>query len=393
MVEPAKADRKVNMRAVLFFFGIILIALNLRAPLLGIGPVMSRIQAETGLSSGALGLLSSLPLIVFALFSSVVPVIASRFGMERTLIAALGVLTVGVFVRLVPTPAALFIGTALLGFAIATGNVIIPGLIRREFESHVAGMMAVFTTMMVISGTSASAFAVPLADFGGWRFSLGFWGLPALLALIVWLPRARTATRPPAFTDKPRSVWRSALAWQVTLFMGLQSVVFYVLGFWMPTILIDAGMAEVDAGLAAAIMQIAGLAAAPVVPFLIRRLPNQSLIAAGFSALAVIGYVALLLTPLHALPLLAVTGFGTGGAFVLALTFFGLRARDARQTTALSGMAQSVGYLISASGPVLLGIVRDATGGWSVPLLIMIGVCVIQIVVGMLAGRDLKVPA
>src|SRR5215217_9094746 len=237
-----------RLRSIIFVVGILLLAANLRPALTGVAPLIGEIRADTGISNGAAGLLTTLPLLAFALLSPVAPRVARRFGLEGVLLASLLVLAAGILLRWVGTVAALFLGTAILGAAIAFGNVLLPGLVKREFPERAGLMTSIYSTSLGISAALAAGVSVPLTklDGIGWRGALAVWALPALLAGVAWLPQLGRSDRPadPSARNSPgvRDLWRSPLAWQVTLFMGLQSLSYYVTLTWLPEILQAEGM-------------------------------------------------------------------------------------------------------------------------------------------------------
>src|SRR5215213_5220617 len=203
--SATSASGRSRLRSVLLVLGIVLLAANLRPALTGVAPLIGQIRADTGISNGVAGLLTTLPLLAFGLLSPIAPRVARRFGMERALLASLLVLVAGILLRWAGVGAALFLGTAILGAAIAVGNVLLPGLVKREFPEHAGLMTSVYSTSL---------------------------GISALLASVAWLPQLGRSDRPadPSARNSPgvRDLWRSPLAWQVTLFMGLQSLAYYV---------------------------------------------------------------------------------------------------------------------------------------------------------------------
>jgi MFS transporter, CP family, cyanate transporter len=444
------------MRAWLLAAAIFLLASNLRAALTAVGPLVGEIRTEEGISHGLAGLITTLPLLAFAALSSLAPRIARHFGIERTLLASMVVLVVGILLRSSGPLAALFGGTALLGLAIAAGNVLLPGLIKRDFPDRTGWMTGLYSGAMGVTATVAVALAVPVADHAGlgWRGSLAYWAAPAAVAALVWLPLARRSTRPtspqgvargadapagngqmasdgparnsrvprdgPARNSRvPRdapaagnargaggaavvagssgsvpSLWRSGLAWQVTIFMGLQSLVFYSTIAWLAEILRDRGLSSWAAGWLVSVAQLSGLVTSLAVPPIATRRASQRVHATLSALLSLAGYSGLLLSGRGLLPLWCVLiGLGQGALFSLALTMFALRAPDARHAAELSGMAQTVGYLLAATGPTLLGLVHDLTGAWTVPLAALAATTVAILLAGLAAGRDALVAA
>ncbi len=378
--------------------GIVLLAVNLRPALTGLTPLIGQIRAYTGISYGVAGLLTALPLLAMGLLSPIASLLAHRFGMERLLLASMLVLAAGILLRSAGAVAALFLGTAILGAAIAIGNVLLPGLVKREFPERVGLMTSTYSTALAVSAAIAAGASFPLADQVGigWRASLGAWALLALVAAVAWLPQMRSA-RPtnasPADSQGVNGPWRSALAWQVTLFMGLQSLGYYVVLTWLPEILQEqAGISASLAGWMLALAQAVGIASIFLAPVLAGMRPSQHGVVVVAVALTGAGALGLLVAAETATALWVVLlGLGQGACFSLALTFFALRAPDSEHAAALSGMAQTVGYLLAAVGPFLFGLLRDTTHAWTVPLALLLAVAVCLLLTGLGAARDAHV--
>jgi MFS transporter, CP family, cyanate transporter len=371
-----------------------LVAANLRPPITSVGPLVGDIRADTGMSSAAAGLLTTLPLLAFAGVSPLAAPFARRLGIERAVQLAVAVLIAGVLLRSSGPVEALVAGTAVLGAGIAVANVLIPALVKQDFPHRVGPMTSGYLTTMVAMAGLAGGIAVPLADTGlGWRGSLACWALPAAIAALVWWPQARNARHvPPEEQRAPTRLRRSPLAWQVTLFMGLQSFLFYCQIAWLPTLLEDRGLGRSAAGWMLALLQIASLAATMAFPVLAaRRRSQRGLVALGALTTAV-GLGGLLAFGSSLVVLwICVLGFGGGAWFALALSFFALRAPDSRHAAALSGMAQSIGYALAATGPIIIGFLHDQTDSWDPPLAVLIGVTVAALVFGLAAARDRRV--
>ncbi|MFI8511513.1 CynX/NimT family MFS transporter [Streptomyces sp. NPDC085460] len=395
----AAARRALLAHPVLLLVGIVLASLNMRVALASVAPLVGEIAGAFGLSSTAGSLITSIPVLFLGLGALVAPWLGRRFGAERTVLAALLLLAGGILLRLLPSVTALYGGGVLVGTAIALLNVLMPGLIKRDFPDRAAAMTSVYTGAMVAGATVAAAAAVPLEEAlgGGWQGSLGFWSLLAVVAAVAWLPqvliaRGRTGHEVRAVTTPgaaPTRVCRSALAWQVTLFMGLQSLWSYVLIAWMPTIFTDHGMSRSEAGVVFAFNNLIQIAGAFAVPLLAGRMRSQRPLVVLVTTLVGAGYAGLLVAPAEGAWLWsAVLGIGQGGALGLALTLIVLRTKDAPTAARLSGMAQTVGYLLAAAGPLTAGALHQATGSWTLPISLVLAVCAAAAGVGLLAARD-----
>lgn len=390
-------------RPVMLLIGIVLASVNMRAALASASPLVSEISETFGLSSTATSLVTSVPVLFLGVGALVAPWLGRRFGTELVLFCALLLLGAGIVVRVVPQVPALYGGSLLIGLAISLLNVLMPGLIKRDFPDRAAPMTSVYTGAMIAGATVAAAASVPLEKaFGNsWEASLAFWSLLAVVAAVAWLPqvliaRGRTGhevrVAAPARGDRARSVWRSALAWQVTLFMGLQSLWSYVLIAWMPTIFTDHGMSRSTAGVVFAFNNLIQIAGAFGVPLLAGRMRSQRPLVVVVTTMVAAGYAGLMTAPVSGAWIWsAVLGVGQGGAVGLALTLIVLRSGDAVTAARLSGMAQTVGYLLAAAGPLAAGAVYEATGNWTLPIALMLGVCAAALVVGLFAARDRKV--
>lgn len=387
-----------RIRGLLLVLAIVLLAANLRPALTSVAPLIGQIRTDTGISNGVAGLLTGLPLLAFAVLSPIAPRLARRFGMERVLLASLLVLAVGILLRSAGVVAALFLGTAILGAAIAVGNVLLPSLVKREFPERTGLMTSTYTTALAVSAAIAAGASYPIAyqvDIG-WRGSLALWALLALVAAVAWFPQVRSADPASASTGTSRGVtglWGSVLAWQVTLFMGLQSLGYYVVLTWLPEILQEeVGVSAAQAGWLLALAQVVVIPAMFLAPVLADIRPSQYSVVVVAVTLTGAGTLGLLVAAGTATVLwIVLLGLGQGACFSLALTFFALRAPDSEHAAALSGMSQSVGYLLAAGGPFLFGLLRDVTHAWTVPLTLLVAVTVCLLITGLGAARDAHV--
>ena len=402
MAQPARTGHPEpsRLRVVLLAVGIVLLAANLRPALTSVAPLIGQIKTDTGMPNGVVGLLTTLPLLAFGLLSPVAPMLARRFGMEQALLASLLLLAAGILLRSEGAVVALFLGTAVLGAAIVVGNVLLPSLVKREFPEHAGLMTSVYSTALAISAALAAGVSVPIMDLTGigWRGSLALWALPAFLGAVAWIPQLRRSGRPEGASarssQRVSGLWRSPLAWQVTLFMGLQSLAYYVTLTWLPEILREDGMDAARAGWMLALSQAVAIPTMFAAPVIAGLRPSQRGVVVAAVAMSGVGILGLLAAGSAASILWVVLlGLGQGACFSLALTFFALRAPDPPHAAALSGMAQTVGYLLAAGGPSLFGVLRDATHAWTVPLVLLLAITACLLVAGLGAGRNAHVAA
>ncbi len=376
----------------LLIVGIALVALNLRLAITSVGPLVSLMRPATGLSNAALGLLTALPLLAFGCVSPLASVVSRRVGVERAVAMALVLLAAGTGLRAAESIVALYIGTGLMGVGVALGNVLLPVLAKRDFPAHTGPITSVYSSMMGLGTTAAAGLSVPLATVFGWRGALGIWVVPAAVALLVWLPQlsrprpVRRVRRPGGVTL--RVLGRSRLAWQVALYMGLQSLTFYVIIAWLPDLLQSRGLSEAVAGWMLALSQATGILGTALIPVWAGRLADQRRVIWTLAVLEAAGLGGLLLPGGMLVALwVSLLGFVLGGTFGLALTLLVLRAPDADSAGELSGMAQSVGYFVAAAGPPLFGYLYDSTAGLTVPLSLLGAVLVGKVLSGLPAGR------
>ncbi|MCH6171795.1 CynX/NimT family MFS transporter [Pseudonocardia alaniniphila] len=376
--------------------GVILLGANLRPLVVAVSPLLGAIRADTGLSVSTAGLLTTLPVLCFGVLAPLAPRLGRRLGIELTLLLTMVLITAGAAVRLLQPLAALLAGTVLIGAGIAIANVLLPGVIKRDFERRVGLMTGLYTMTLFASPALAAGLSVPLerATGLGWRRVLALWGVLAVAAIIVWLPQTRRRTRVSAADTKAAArpvcgLWRNPLAWAVTCFMGLQAMTFYMVAAWLPTLLADAGMSGVTAGVMLSLSSVVGIAGAFLAPMLAGGAVRTAAIVVAGSVLYVIALGGLLVAPIAGAYLwMSLLGLGQGAAISLALLFIVQRAPDIRHAAQLSSMSQCFGYVLAALGPLALGVVHQATGGWTIPLLLVITVLIPQTLSGVLAARD-----
>lgn len=381
---------------------VLVVAVNLRPAIAAVGPVLPVIADDLQLGGLALGLLSALPVIVFALASYGVHRIIGRFGVERTTTLCLIVLTVATLLRSWPGPEAnLWIGTILIGAAIAVGNVTLPVIVKQDFPDSTPLVTGIYVAVLSLFAGLAAALAVPLAAASTltWRLSLGAWALVTVVALLAWLPRdlrsppaGASSVTPAEHSHSDRSrLWRTPAAWRLSAYMGVQSCAFYVVLNWLPSVEQEFGVAPSTAGWHMLGLQMMAFVGNMVAPVLMRVGRDERFIATLPGVFLLTGSLGMLLAPGAVLLWVGVLGLGTGSAFVVSLTLISMRAGDLRTAPQLSAMAQSVGYAIAASGLLLSGGLHPL-GGEAV-LLVIAAVGTATAVLGQFVGRRRTITA
>lgn len=385
---PKEISKNKPKHNILLVLGILLIAANLRVAITSIGPLVDLIREDTGISNGEIGLLTTLPLLAFAFFSILAPRIAEIYGINFILMTSLVVLLVGILTRSINSITMLFLGTFILGSAIAMGNVLLPALIKKNFPLKIGIMTGLYTTFMNLFGSLASGLSYPVTMSLniGWRQTLALGALLAFITALVWIPQvSKIKIRSLKQNDltKNESVWSSLTAWYITLFMGLQSLLYFVVLSWLPEIFIHYGMTSAKSGWMLSLMLIFTIPANFIIPVIFDRAERKYLVMIFIVAITFFGFLGILLFGSFLATIWSMMlGFGIGGCLSLSLTLIALRSSNTKQASQLSGMAQSVGYLLAAIGPVLFGILRDITMSWSISLLAMMINCVILFIVG-----------
>lgn len=380
----------------LFILGIIFLSLTLRSPLTAVGPVTEFIQNGLSMSTTLIGFLTTIPLLAFAVVSPFAPKVAKRIGTEATLLWSIVLLVGGIALRSGGSITLLILGTAIIGVAIAFGNVLLPSIIKDRFPLHVGLLTAVFSVVMNLSAALGAGIAYPVASETsfGWQGALGIWLFLGLVAIVVWLPQLKHRPTAPLdataeVVDNP-SILKSSVTWSVTLMMALQSLIFYTTAAWLPAMLIEKGMNPDSAGYMLSFMQFAQLPMTFIAPILAAKMANQRPLVWFFSILYIIGFTGLLLDPNGALTILwmILIGFAGGTSFALTMMMFSLRTKTAMDAAELSGVAQSIGYLLAAAGPVLFAFVNETTGSWYVPMILFIVTCILLLIVALHAAGN-----
>ncbi|MFC8709050.1 CynX/NimT family MFS transporter [Streptomyces sp. NPDC057197] len=411
-LAPAAApDGRVRRGGpVLLAAGLLLAALNLRIAIASVGPVLDGIEHGQPLSSTAAGALTTIPVLCFGGFAFATPALVRRWGMHRLLGATMLLLTAGVLVRLQPSTAALFTGTVVAGASIAVANVLMPGLIKHDFAHRSGLMMGLYTTSLFVGAAAASGLTVPLENAlgTGWRHTLALWALPALAAFLLWLPQTGSRRAAQAADhrlapggDAPgagatgrrgpglRALVHDRTAWAVTVFMGTQSLGYYALLSWIPSLLQDSGMSAGRSGWMLSFSTFPGIVASLLTPALGRRPAGRAPAVVATVVVCAVAYAGLATAPVSLAYLwMTLLGLGQGAAISLALSLIVWCTPDAAHASALSTLAQGTGYLVAALGPFGLGAVHSLTGGWTTPMLALGAVLAVQLAAGLLASRE-----
>lgn len=378
----------------LVLLGLVLVALNLRPALASMAPLLGYVSDSLGLSSATAGLLTTLPVLCLGLFAPLAPRLARRFGSEQVVFAVLFALAAGIVLRSFFGQFGLFAGSILAGASIGVIGVLLPGIVKRDFPKHAGTMTGVYTMALCLGAALAAGSTVPVAHHfnDSWAVGLGIWMIPALFAALIWWPQARQKHDQHKVAYRVRGLLSDRLAWQVTLYMGLQSSLAYVVFGWLPSVLIGRGLSPTDAGLLLSGSIMVQLISALSAPWLATRGKDQRLGVIISMSMTLTGLFGCLYAPVGGLWGWAVVlGLGQGAAFSIALTLIVLRSRDSHVASNLSGMAQGIGYTIASIGPFAVGVVHDVTDSWDSIGWIFAVLGIAAIVAGLGAGRALYV--
>jgi MFS transporter, CP family, cyanate transporter len=385
---------------------------NLRTAVTSPPPLFPDMQTELHLSSATLSLLAATPVICFGVVSAFAAWLNRRYGEEPILLVALILLTAGLLLRGAAPGVMLFPGTILAASAIAVLNVLLSSMAKRRWPERAGLLIGIYLTTLSVGAILSSLLSVPLYRSSGesLRLALGIWAIPAALAVLLWLPQLRYRTAgvappadgQPAVDGKPGpataragiKVYKYALTWEVTAFMGLQSLLYYAALSWLPTIFQDRGTSAVTAGNLLALMGVGNLATSLVVPVLAHRRPSQGALVVPSLIGTAAGLAGCLWAPLGTAPAwVLVLGVSQGSCLGLAIFFMLARAPDAGVAASLSAFSQSVGYLVASVGPLMVGLLHSATGSWNIPVALLLVLCAAELATGVLAGRPLTLPA
>lgn len=376
----------------LLVLGIILAALNLRTGVTSVGPLLDQLTSALGMSSVTTGLLTTLPVLAFASVGVITPTLARRVGEHRLLLLALVTLSAGLLVRSLVGSAPVFLlssAVALSGGAV--GNVLIPTLIKRHFPARTGVMTTVYTTALAVGTMLAAAATVPIERASGdWHIALGVWAALAVVAAIPWLALLRSEPeRDTGSQDKGiRGLLGSKLAWMIAIYFGTQSMIAYIMFGWLATILTDSGYSTSQAGVILGVFTALNIPVSIVVPMVASRFRDQRPAVVGLVSFYVVGFLGLWFAPPSTAMVWVVFVAVGMGSFPLALMMLALRTRTPESTAALSAFGQSAGYLIAGAGPLLVGVLRETTGGWTLPYALIFAMLVVQLFTGLYAGRN-----
>ena len=390
MTQP---DVVVETRAqkALVVLGIVVLAFNLRPAAVSVGPVLGELITTLEMSGATAGVLTTLPVLAFAGFGAAAPGLARRAGLHRVTLLSLAAVVVGLAVRARVDNVPVFLLLSLLALAgMAAANVLLPSLVRLHFPDRIGLLTSIYTTALALGLTLASVLTVPISEqFGSWRWGLFAWALTAVVAAVPWLGLLRHDSAPAeeVHTFTLRDVAGTRLGWAMAAFFGLQSLQAYSVFGWFAQVYRDAGFSAATAGLLLGVITAMSIPLSFWIPSLSARLTDQTWLIVALTACYPVGYLGLILAPVAGAWLWAVA-VGTGlSVFPLVLTLIGFRARTSGGTAALSGFTQSVGYLFSALGPFGMGVLYDATGGWRIPLAVLLVLVLPMLVTGLMVAR------
>ena len=377
--------------SVLFFAAVVLAGANMRTVFASLPPLLEDVRDDLGLSAAAAGLLTTAPVLCFGALALLAPPLVRRVPMERVIAACAALTAVGAGLRGVAGVAGLFLGTILAGSAVAIAQTCLPALLRARFVGAKGGLTGAFSMALTLGAAASAAVAVPLERLlGSWQAVLAAYALPAALAAVVWA-RAGARTRVPQ--ARPLGLRRALRPWSLPAYFGLQAMSFYCGLAWLPTILEQEGYSEPAAGSLLALTNAVQFAPALLVPVVAARRHDQRSLLALLVALASAGFLGLLVAPGAAVVWMVVLGVGQGGSLGLSLVLPALRGAGPAAVAALTALSLSAGYLLAATGPTLVGLAHDLSGGWALPLVLMIGITLAELVPGWPAARPWTIGA
>lgn len=385
-----KLDRHINL---LLVVGIMLVAANLRAPITSVGVALPSIKETLHTTNSALSLMTVVPLIAFGIVSFFASKIGNTLGLERTIFGALIFIFLGILLRSIIGLSWLYIGTTLIGIGIAFGNVLAPAIVKTRFPLHIGIMTGLYTVVMNVVGSLSSSVISLLTSHFNYAIALGLMSVITLFTIIIWTFQLKQ--QPPRATNTVHSqinIWKSLLAWRVTIFMGAQSLIFYTIINWLPELLTDHGISIQTSGIYVSILQIAIIPLTFITPIITTKMKSQVPLTLLTSILFMIGVLCLIFVNYKYVWLgIILIGVASGLAFGLANTLFVVRTESGQTAAKLSGMAQSIGYLLAAIGPFLFGIFHDLTHNWTLSLSVLLVTSLLILLFGTKAGSQITI--
>ncbi|MFF3998206.1 CynX/NimT family MFS transporter [Streptomyces cyaneofuscatus] len=401
---PGAAEAPAPWLLRLIAVGLVLAALNLRPAITSLGALLEEVRDGLHMSGSVAGVLTSVPPLCFAVFGVMAPRLARRFGAGAVVCAGMAAIAAGLVIRpYIGSTAGFLAASALALMGIAVSNILMPVIVKRWFPDRVGTMTGLYSMALALGTALAAAVTVPLTSAmgGSWQSGLAVWAVLAALAVLPWIVLVRDRTPAPGTPAPDRSgqasrpadapalrITRSRTAWGLACFFGLQATAAYITMGWMPQIFRDAGVSAGTAGVLLAVTMAMGVPLAFVIPRVAGRLKQQGPIVVVLGLCGLIGYGGLYLAPAAGAWVWAVLLGVANCAFPLALTMIGMRSRTGAGVVRLSAFAQSTGYLLSIPGPLLVGVLYQHSGGWGLPIALMAGLMIPQMVAGVLAGRD-----
>ncbi|TVP51300.1 MAG: MFS transporter [Mongoliibacter sp.] len=390
------AEKPLYQTSWFLFLGILFVSFNLRPSITAIGPLIPFIREDLQLSNGWAGFLTTFPLLTFATFSLFSARIGKAMGNSQAIMLGMVLILIGTVVRVLGGSFVLFLGTGLTGIGIVICNVLLIPLIKNRMPSKIGIVTASYTTGMTFLAAVASGISAPLAiDLNmGWRGSLLSWAGLLIIGILVWLPQMRfkSASGNTNLNEVKVNVWSSRLAWNVSMFMGVQSLLFFTLIAWLPDMLISRGFSAVEAGVVVSLMQIIGLIGSFLAPIIAVKFKDQVGLIKILGIMYLLGFSSLFIHVIWVNYIgLAVVGLGLGSSVSLAYTLIGLRTKLEKTTASLSGMVQSTGYYLAALGPLLFGVAFDIFQNWDFLIYLTLLCSGMFIFFGVKAGKSVQI--
>jgi len=389
---------RVAVAPALLVAAILLLALNMRGPIVAVSPVTEAIRADLGVDGGTVGLLTSLPVLCFGLATPPASALLARLGLGRGVLVALAVLLAGIVVRSLGGLPAALVGTVLIGAAITVANVAVPVVIGRELADRTGPVLGAYTAALNVGSMLTLSLTVPIADATGWQFALAVWGVLVVVAAVIWwwatrpLADGPAAAAPPAEgVDAGPRWWRRPVVWGLTVAFSGQAFAYYGMTAWLPVLLGDRlGMTPAQAGVSASIFQVAALAGAVGVPVLLRRCSGPRTAMAVVCGSWLVMLFGLLFVPAAWAVWCVFGGAAQGGGLTVIFALVVRNARDAAENRRMSALVQGGGYTVAATGPFVVGAVHEASGGWTAPLAVVIASILVLTVAGLLSSRRVR---